>query len=167
MTAEAHEKLLGHQPASTGESGVQYSERMAGILALYAAILQTSPVDSPQGVFGVPPAEALSRIPEHFQASAGWRWLVRTLEAPLVSLEPVPNLLETFLGVAGAGLSEVFGRQFIKLLVCLYRQGLVERKAGFADKSRASQVKLQLLLEEWIAAGRVTDAEGRALQLSD
>jgi nucleoporin GLE1 len=140
---------------------------MAGILALYAAILQTSPAESPQLPFGLPADRALSLIPSHFQPNAAWRWLATSLSPPLIGLEPMANLLETFLSVAGAALAEVFGKAFIKLLLCLHREGLVERKAGFSEKSRASQVKLELLIEDWLKAGRPIPAEGRTLGRGD
>lgn len=135
---------------------------MSGLVALYGAILQTSPLSSPQGP---PPSSsspsALGNVPAHFRPAAGWRWLVLMLRAPLVALEPTPLLLVTFLEVAGEALLDVYGRQMHKVLECLLREGVREGKAGFSDKAKGSQVRLLLWLEEWEKTGRAECAKGR------
>ncbi|GJN93082.1 hypothetical protein Rhopal_006127-T1 [Rhodotorula paludigena] len=158
QTDEAHQKTLGHAPPTSSETLVQYAERMSGLVALYAAILQTSPLDPPQGPC---PPSALANIPPHFRPAAGWRWLVLVLRAPLVALEPTPLLLVTFFEIAGEALVEVYGRQFAKFLEVLLREGVREGKAGFSDKAKSSTVRLLLWLEEWEKTGRVECASGR------
>ncbi|GAA5911270.1 hypothetical protein JCM8208_004314 [Rhodotorula glutinis] len=159
-TDEAHQKTLGHAPPTSSETLVQYAERMSGLVALYAAILQTSPLTPPQGP---PPSspDALRNVPPHFRPAAGWRWLALVLRAPLVALEPTPLLVVTFLEVAGAALVDVYGAQMRKLLECLLREGVREAKAGFSDKARGSQVRLLLWLEEWEKTGTAECAKGR------
>lgn len=132
---------------------------MSGLVALYAAILQTSPLSPPQGP--PPSPDALAHVPPHFRPAAGWRWLVLILRAPLVALEPAPLLVVTFLEVAGAALVDVYGAQMRKLLECLLREGVREGKAGFSDKARGSQVRLLLWLEEWEKTGAAECAKGR------
>lgn len=153
-----HQKLLGHAPPSASESLVQYAVRQSGLIALYASILQTSPLLPPQGPC---PLASLSNIPPHFRPTAAWRWLNLILRPPLVGLEPTPLLLVTFLEVAGEGLAAVFGRQMAKLLEVLLREGLREAKAGFSDKARSSLVRLQLWLEDWEKLGRIEGTKGR------
>jgi nucleoporin GLE1 len=153
--------MLGHAPPTANETLVQYAERMSGLVALYASILQTSPLDPPQGP--CPDSTALAHVPVHFRPAAGWRWLVLMLRPPLVGLEPTPLLLVTFLEIAGPGLREVYGRQFDKYLEVLLREGMREGKAGFSEKAKSSTVRLLLWLEDWEKKGVVEGAPGRAV----
>ncbi|GAA5912058.1 uncharacterized protein JCM6883_007095 [Sporobolomyces salmoneus] len=166
QSEESYQKTLGYLSPSSSESSVQYSERMAGLVSLYASILQSSPLEPPQSLPSLSPSskETLSLIPAHFRPSAGWRWLILLLRPPLVSLEPTPLLLTQFLQIAGPTLLSTFGRQFKKFLEVLLREGVREKKAGFSEeKSRASVVRLELWLEEWEKAGGgvIQEVEGR------
>ncbi|BGP51045.1 Nuclear pore complex nucleoporin component [Rhodotorula kratochvilovae] len=159
QTDEAHQKMLGHAPPSSSETLVQYAERMSGLVALYGAIVQTSPLSAPQGP--PPSPSVLANVPAHFRPAAGWRWFVLMLRAPLVGLEPAPLLLVTFLEVAGEALLEVYGRQMHKALEVLLREGVRGGKAGFSEKARSSSVRLLLWLEEWEKTGKAECAKGR------
>ncbi|GAA6023462.1 hypothetical protein JCM11491_000584 [Sporobolomyces phaffii] len=167
QTEESYRKTLGYASAASPESSVQYGERMAGLVALYAAILDASPLAPPQSVPSVSSAstsrETLARVPAWFRPSAGWRFLVLVLRQPLASLEPVPLVVLQFVAVAHATLAQTYGRQFEKLLAVVLREGIREDKAGFdKTKARASIVRLELWLEEWEhSAGRVKPVEGR------
>lgn len=152
--------MLGHAPPTSNETLVQYAERMSGLVALYGSVLQTSPLEAPQGPC---PESALGHIPPHFRPAAGWRWLVLMLRPPLVSLEPTPLLLVTFLEIAGPGLRGVYGRQFDKYLEVLLREGMRAGKAGFSEKAKSSTVRLLLWLEDWEKKGVVEGAPGRAV----
>ncbi|SCZ97525.1 BZ3500_MvSof-1268-A1-R1_Chr4-3g07230 [Microbotryum saponariae] len=158
QTEEAHQKSLGHAPPSAGESLIQYASRMSGLIALYAAITQTSPLEAPQGPC---PREQVAHVPPHFRLAAGWRWIVLILRVPLVGLQPTPQLLGSFLEIAGERLLEVYGRQFAKVLEVVLREGIREGKAGFSDKSVSSTVRLTLWLEEWEKKGKVEMTQGR------
>ncbi|SCV69391.1 BQ2448_2411 [Microbotryum intermedium] len=158
QTEEAHQKSLGHAPPSTGESLIQYASRMSGVIALYAAITQTSPLEAPQGPCS---RDHLSHVPPHFRLSAGWRWIVLILRVPLVGLQPTPQLLGSFFEIAGERLLEVYGRQFAKVLEVVLKEGIREGKAGFNDKSVSSTVRLTLWLEEWEKNGKVEQTQGR------
>ncbi|BGP02878.1 hypothetical protein RTG_03000 [Rhodotorula toruloides ATCC 204091] len=155
---ESYQKTLGHAPPTSSETLVQYGERMSGLVALYASILQTSPLDPPQGPC---PPDRLANIPPHFRPAAGWRWLVLMLRPPLIGLEPTPLLLVTFLEIAGEGLLEIYGRQLAKYLEVLLREGMREGKAGFSEKAKSSTVRLLLWLEDWEKKGVVESAPGR------
>ncbi|KDE06516.1 hypothetical protein MVLG_03167 [Microbotryum lychnidis-dioicae p1A1 Lamole] len=158
QTEEAHQKYLGHAPPSAGESLIQYASRMSGLIALYAAITQTSPLEAPQGPC---PHEQVAHVPPHFRLAAGWRWIVLILRVPLVGLQPTPQVLGSFLEIAGERLLEVYGKQFAKILEVLLREGIREGKAGFSDKSVSSTVRLTLWLEEWEKKGKVEITQGR------
>lgn len=155
---ESYQKTLGHAPPTSSETLVQYGERMSGLVALYASIIQTSPLDPPQGPC---PSDRLANVPPHFRPAAGWRWLVLMLRPPLIGLEPTPLLLVTFLEIAGEGLLEIYGRQLAKYLEVLLREGMREGKAGFSEKAKSSTVRLLLWLEDWEKKGVVESAPGR------
>lgn len=157
QTDEEHQKSLGHAPPSQAESLTQYSTRMSGLVALYSAILQTSPLLAPQGPL---PANALANIPSHFRPSAAWPFLTHLLLPPLAALEPTPLLLITLLEISSRNLAAIYGRQWQKFLECVLREGLRERKAGFSDKSRSSTVRLELWLEEWEKRGVMEAPDG-------
>ncbi|GAA99036.1 uncharacterized protein L969DRAFT_84222 [Mixia osmundae IAM 14324] len=161
MTEEEHQKLLGYRPASAGESSIQYASRQAGILTLWAAIVQTSPMEQPPG-----PArstEQLALVPKELRPAAAWRWLVLVLKTPLVGLEPIPQMLHVVLEVAGKTLSEAYGRVFINFLGSLVQDGIKANRAGFNEKSKATVTTLQLLLEDWQMAGRIQSLKDRDL----
>ncbi|KAK4052833.1 Nuclear pore complex nucleoporin component [Microbotryomycetes sp. JL201] len=158
QSEQDHRKTLGHAAPTSGETIVQYAQRMSGILALYASILQTSPLKSPQGPC---PQDRVSNVPDHFRPKAGWRWLVIILTKPLVSLEPTPLLVITFLEIAAQTLRQTYGKQFDKFLEVLSREGLKEGKAEFSDKAKSSSVRLSLWLEDWEKTGQVESATGR------
>lgn len=146
---------------------VQYSERMGGIVSLWAAILQSSPLEPPQALAPQPSGvkkETLAQVPDWFRPSAGWRWLILITRPPLVSLEPTPLLLLEFLEIASQSLFDAFGHQFVKLVACLFDEGIRGDKPLAGHKSRASLVRLELWLEEWDKSGRgrrVKPLEGR------
>lgn len=157
---EMHQRALGHAPPSAGESLVQYAQRQSGIIALYAAILQTSPVAPPQAPNATPP---LANVPAHLRPAAMWRTLMLLLRPPLVSLEPTPLLVVTFLEIAGPRMSEIFGRQTNKVFEALLREGCRDatNPVGFSDKAKSSRVRLLLWLEEW-EKGRIEEIAGRS-----
>ncbi|GAA5969289.1 hypothetical protein JCM3765_002314 [Sporobolomyces pararoseus] len=163
QSEESYQKTLGHASPTTGESMVQYAERMAGLVSLYSSIIQSSPLEPPQALPSSS-KETLARVPAWFRPNAGWRWLILILRPPLVSLEPTPLLLTQFLQISGPTLLKVFGKQFNKFLEVLLREGLREKKAGFNEqKSKASIVRLELWLEDWEKSGgrEIKVVEGR------
>lgn len=152
-----HLKKLGHAPPSASETLSQYSTRMSGLLALYAAILQTSPLEAPQAV----PSANVEMVPAHFRPAAGWRLLVLLLRPPLITLEPTPLLLITFLEIAAPSLLELYGRQFQKVLRSLLTDGVRGGRAEMAEKSKGARVRLEIWLEDWEKSGAVEGARGR------
>jgi nucleoporin GLE1 len=152
MSVEDHNKQLGHPSSSSSESQEQYNIRMAGIVALWAAILQTDPAGPPE------------TVPPWFRPAQGWRWLALILRPPFPGLETTAILVDNFLSVAGERLAGCYVRQFVKVLRCLLEEGIGQDKAGFSKKNRAGVVKLQLKLEDWAKKGRVVSIEGREME---
>ena len=116
---------------------------MAGITSLYVATVAV--------------ADSSVQLPEQFRPAAIWRLVVSMLRSPLASLEPTPQLLEAILSIGGPVMQQVYQRQWQKLWTCLKQEGLDQNKAGFNASSvgwcKASCVKLQLLLEDWLTSG--------------
>jgi nucleoporin GLE1 len=144
----AQKKALGHNVNST-EPLMGYAQRMTGIMSLCSAICAL--------------ASSNPATPPCFQPSALWTLLVSLSALPLAALEPVPQLLETILYIAGKPLLRAFGKQWAKLWLCLLEQGLQGKQAAFNNKDvpwvRSSVVKLTLLLEDWKTKG-IQDVPG-------
>ncbi|PIA13809.1 GLE1-domain-containing protein [Coemansia reversa NRRL 1564] len=81
------------------ESRELYSERMAGMIALFAAILQTNDIGG---------------IPNPLPLKYGWSWLARIINLPPREISPL--LVQTFLSIAGPAMLTIYGRQMIKIL---------------------------------------------------
>ncbi|KAI9606741.1 hypothetical protein H4Q26_006278 [Puccinia striiformis f. sp. tritici PST-130] len=122
-----YRKQLGYQPenSSREESRVQYNNRMAGLVALFAAIKQTDPSDVVPSLKGIPQQEQINRIPPELRLDSSWKWLANTLKAPVISLTATPRVLASFLEVAGQRLYEVYGIQFIKLIKVILQDGIL------------------------------------------
>ena len=161
MDEAAHRKLLGYASPTSGETTAQYGDRMAGIVALWAAIVQTSPLEAPQSE-NPSDKSVLARVPPVLRPANGWTWLVRMFSPPLVGLEPTPRLLDTFITLAGPAMLETYPTQFPKLVVALLDHGINE--AGFAAKAKPAVVRLSITLEGWRDHGReYQPVAGRAL----
>lgn len=154
QTPSDHLRTLGH--THPPEPTTLYSTRQSGLLALYSSILSTSPLSPPQ----VPcPPSSLALVPAHFRPQAGWRLLLLLLRPPLVSLEPTPLLLVTFLQIAAPTMLQIYGRQFSKLLELLLREGLRGGKVKWHEKAGPSRVRLELWLEDWERRGAGVECE--------
>eukprot|EP00842_Homolaphlyctis_polyrhiza_P006682 jgi/Hompol1/7014/HPOL_005158-RA len=110
------------------ESEEQYSERMCGILSLYAAIIQTS------------------AVPNNYGIAHGWTWL-----ACIMNLKPrkiTPLLLITFLEIAGNALLTKYKGQAKKLIRHII--DIVIPTISTNKKAIASTTRLGLWLEETV-----------------
>jgi hypothetical protein len=157
-----HRKLLGHL-ASTQESTPEYTNRQAGILTLYAAIVSILPSPSllPPPPAGHPPypAFAPALVPAPFRLGAGWSWLAAILRPPLAHFEPTPTLIGALLDVAAPRLLAAYGQQARKVLMAIGRdvlggaEGQPPTLGG--GKNRPGVARLGLQLEQWQRAGFV------------
>ncbi|KNZ49764.1 uncharacterized protein VP01_47g2 [Puccinia sorghi] len=161
--AEAeYRKQLGYQPenSSQEETRVQYNNRMAGLVALFAAIKQTDPSDVVPSLKGVPTLEQINRIPAELRLDSSWKWFANILKLPFIGLTATPRVLVSFLEVAGERLVEVYGRQFLKLLEAILEHGISNPhpslKFNWDDADcKPSIVQLQGLLEDFLYKGRL------------
>ncbi|KAI8922579.1 GLE1-like protein-domain-containing protein [Powellomyces hirtus] len=122
------------------ESAIQYGERMAGILTVYAAITQTTSIPHKHGV------------------DQAWLWLTRTLNVKprrIVSL-----LVLRFIEVAGHELLKAFPKQMEKLLVLL-REVFIPM---IPPEAVASTTRLQLFLDDVFKTGKIPAPDGKILQ---
>ncbi|CUA78447.1 Nucleoporin gle1 [Rhizoctonia solani] len=128
----------------TLETTTQYTDRIVGQLALYAAILQTSIPSQlePQ----------LESVPAQFRLTRLWTWLARVLNSrEMLGSSSAPQCLSVVLEVGGDRMAETFGGQFKKLLGAVNE--VVGRGVG-GEGETGARVRLGLLLERWEKEGK-------------
>ncbi|KAJ2897203.1 Nuclear pore complex nucleoporin component [Coemansia aciculifera] len=130
------------------ESESIYTERMAGMVALYAAIVQ------------IPSANGK---PNPFPVSYGWTWMARVLNLAPRSISPL--LVHTFLSVAGTSLMAAYGKQFKKLLDTLSNSWIPSITAK-DPTATASKSNLCGYLEKYQRTGVLPECEGRVIKSS-
>ncbi|KAI9594394.1 GLE1-like protein-domain-containing protein [Syncephalis fuscata] len=135
---ETYRKILGY--ASNDEEVEQYKERMCGIVALFSAIVQTTPADGGINPYGM---------------MYGWRWLACILNQPAHSITPM--LINTFLEVAGPALLETYRDQARKLIAYI----IEDYMGRLSSKSPAANSRLQSFLEAYLASGQIKEISGR------
>ena len=118
------------------ESEESYHERMAGILSLYAAFVQSPHPHHPHGV------------------SFAWQWLATILNRPPRRITPV--ILVTFLHIAGYTLWNTYHRQFSKLLFFIKSDYLHRLPEGCI----AAKTQLELYIEDFEKQQRIPLPEG-------
>ncbi|KAG8737664.1 hypothetical protein FRC11_001893, partial [Ceratobasidium sp. 423] len=136
----------------TLETTSQYTDRIVGQLALYAALLQTSPV---------PSQIQLGSIPLPFRLPKLWTWLARVLNSPdLLGSPSAPQCLSVVLEVAGDKLSETYGGQFKKLMKSV---GEAVAKGVGGEGETGARMRLGLMIERWEKEGKF-GLEGRQVE---
>ncbi|KAF8601298.1 hypothetical protein BDV93DRAFT_524884 [Ceratobasidium sp. AG-I] len=141
----------------TLETTAQYTDRLVGQLALYAAILQ-SPLPSK---LPFPAASSpLASVPAPFRLPRLWTLLARILNSPeLLGQPPAPQVLSVLLEVAGDRLNTVYGAQFRKLMGAV---GATVQAGVGGENETPARVRLGLLVERWEREGSF-GLEGREL----
>lgn len=163
QSQEEYRKQLGYQPSSAQEeTSIQHANRMAGIIALFAAICQTNPYDVVPSLRGRVTSEQVNRIPPQLRLDSCWTWFSYILKLPIVQLNPTPKLISTFVEVAGERLHEVYGHQWLKLVAVLLLEGIRQEKASFKwEECRPTIVQLEAILEDVEKTGHHKPSEGR------
>ncbi|KAJ1960332.1 hypothetical protein GGI12_003859 [Dipsacomyces acuminosporus] len=128
------------------ETDVMYEERMNGMLCLFAAVVQTTP---------------LNGKPNPFPVAYGWTWFAR-----MVNLQPrsvSPSLVNSFLEIAGDSMMAAYSKQFKKLLDVLVKQWMpaipLDEPLAVASKSRLSSY-----MDKYASSGTLTQIEGRNIK---
>ena len=139
-------KKMGYREVEEGkfESEQQFQERMNGIIALYAAMIQADLADfGKQNPYGM---------------IHGWSWLARMLN--MTPRKITPGAIETFLKIAGHGFLMQYGKQGHKLMQFIHQDYLQRIGKG----AEGAKVRLELLLEEYFKKGRVDPHDGQGLR---
>ncbi|KAJ3180459.1 Nuclear pore complex nucleoporin component [Geranomyces variabilis] len=139
--ADAFRLRLGYRKNNDGwETAEQYGERMAGILSLYAAIMQTTLfADNAHGI------------------QYAWLWLARALNAKPRRVTAL--LILTMLEIVGFELLQHYRKQAEKMLVFI-RDEFLPRNP---KESVASGTRLKLFIDEVFKTGRIPPPEGKKL----
>ncbi|KAG9294798.1 hypothetical protein G9A89_008490 [Geosiphon pyriformis] len=101
QSLDEYKEILGYKKE---EKEDKYFSRMQAILALYAAILQTSPL--------------ISGLTNPYGMEHGWKWLARIMNMKPQTI--TPYLIYTFLQVAGPRFIETYPEQGRKLINTYY-----------------------------------------------
>ncbi|KAJ1899348.1 Nuclear pore complex nucleoporin component [Coemansia sp. IMI 209127] len=153
QSAEEYLRSIGYKEKEEDEleTDIIYVERMAGIVALFSAIVQTTDAS------GV--ANAQKRpLPISF----GWTWLAR-----MVNLRPraiSPLLVHTFLSIAGPSMAAAYGRQFGKLLDVLAGEWINEIKDSKDPVAVAATSNLCGFIDDYRKTGKFKECAGRVIR---
>ncbi|KAJ2158945.1 hypothetical protein GGF46_003384 [Coemansia sp. RSA 552] len=149
QTTEDYLRRIGYKTTDDGmETEGIYMERMAGMIALYAAIVQT-------------PAIGAGDKPNSYGISHGWTWMARMANQTPRSISPL--LVQTFLSVAGTTMLAAYSGQMRKLLDALEHKWIpaisTDNPAAVAAKSN-----LKGYLEEYRKTGTLKECPGRNIK---
>ncbi|KAL1916417.1 uncharacterized protein VTP21DRAFT_5608 [Calcarisporiella thermophila] len=141
QSAEDFLKLAGYKKKDEDEweNDVQYTERMCGMLALWSAIVQTTPTEC-QNVYPIRHA---------------WIWLARISNMPPRTITPA--LLNIFLEIAGPVLLQTYGRQVHKVIRVIVEHIL----PNIPPDAVSAKTRLQNYLEGFLKTGQLKGIEGR------
>eukprot|EP00180_Rhodochaete_pulchella_P000818 Plantae.Rhodophyta-Rhodochaete_pulchella.ctg16478.p1 GENE.Plantae.Rhodophyta-Rhodochaete_pulchella.ctg16478~~Plantae.Rhodophyta-Rhodochaete_pulchella.ctg16478.p1 ORF type:complete len:208 (+),score=30.31 Plantae.Rhodophyta-Rhodochaete_pulchella.ctg16478:70-624(+) len=145
---DAYKKLLGFR---SGETQERFYERMAGILTLYGAVVQTN----------IPRQAGLGANPHGI--GCAWAWLAR-----MANLKPrkiTATCLISFLTVAGYEMSLLYGKQFGKLLDAIQTWVVPNLPA---DAPPGPAARLRLFIQDFNNNGRrLREPKGKTMPISD
>lgn len=171
MDEGEYRKLLGYKPenSSQEETKIQYNNRMAGIVALFAAIKQTDLNDVVPSLKGTTDPKRFQRIPSELRLDSSWNWISTMLKPPMIGLTPSPRVITSFLEVSAGRLFEVYGIQFIKLLKSILHHGIERAEAHPTAKfswddpdCKPSIFQLQGLLEDFLNKDILSSRDAQA-----
>ncbi|KAJ2662914.1 hypothetical protein IWW48_001622 [Coemansia sp. RSA 1200] len=153
QSAEAYLRSIGYKEKDDDELETEgiYVERMAGMVALFAAIVQTTDVSG------------IAEAQKHpLSIHLGWTWLAR-----MVNLRPrtiSPLLVHTFLSIAGPSMLGAYGNQFRKLLDILASEWLAEIKLSKDPVAVAATSNLSGFLDGYKKTGVFKECSGRFIK---
>jgi len=147
-------RKLGYKVTADGEVEQQdkFLRRVSGFTRLYAAlIISTPPLSSSAG------SQSTSTIHPH-GISHAWSWL-----AHMVNIEPRPDITATvlheFFAVAGHTLSQIYRRQFVKLVQSIFNEYLPRIVAVTPSGASGPVTRLESLLKSCIT-GEISPPKG-------
>ncbi|KAJ1805270.1 Nuclear pore complex nucleoporin component, partial [Coemansia sp. RSA 2523] len=119
-----------------------YAERMTGMHALFAAIVQMPDIGGQ---------------PNPFPVHHGWTWLVRIINMPPWAISPL--LVQTFLSVAGPTMLGVYGRQMDKLISVLATTWIAS-VVNLSPLTVAGKSNLTTFIDEYRSLGNIRKCKG-------
>ncbi|KAJ1723936.1 hypothetical protein LPJ53_001745 [Coemansia erecta] len=146
--ADAYRRSIGYREQDEGvlESEALYAERMAGMVALLAALAQTPALDG-----------RANPVP----LALAWTWLARMLNLPPRAISPL--LVLTVLTTAGTALAAAYGRQFAKLMDTLEREW-IPGIAADDPAAVAARSNLEGFVDEYRRLGVLRECDGRVIK---
>lgn len=121
-------------------------EKMAGVLSLFGAILQTDASQS---------SEINSYQYHGYDLPLAWSWIVGVINTRQYWCPLTPFMLATFLHVTGYSLAITYNQQFIKLLYCIrdvflveFKQEMNTKNINLTGNSKQGLVRLELYLDQ-------------------
>jgi nucleoporin GLE1 len=142
MSDETYKRMLGFVMTSEGawETEESYHERMAGVIALYAAVLQT--------------ASPSTHLPHPRGIEYAWTWLARLCNLPPRRI--TPSILLAFLQVAGHALYRSYSRQLMKIVRFILDVFLQKMPEGCTG----SKMRLEMFVSDVLKHGRFPVPDG-------
>ncbi|KAI9501432.1 hypothetical protein GGI25_004474 [Coemansia spiralis] len=152
--ADEYLRSIGYKEKDEGELETEgiYVERMAGMIALFAAIVQTSN------------ASGIRNAQKHpLSIKFGWIWMARMLNQKPRSVSPL--LVHTFLSIAGTSMMATYGRQFKKLVDVVATEWIaaINTEQG-GPVAVAAKSNLKGFLEEYRKTDVLKECEGRVIK---
>ena len=148
MSDADYRKALGYQPEASGETSVQFIDRVIGMITLYAAVLQTPPLTPDP-----------STTPYPFQFPRLWTWLARMMSNEVLLRDrAAPQLIFAVVETTGNSLQFAYGKQITKLRRGLRNRCLMDGALGEAvggKEGKAPRMRLGLMLEKWESEGKI------------
>ncbi|KAJ2548316.1 hypothetical protein EV175_004874 [Coemansia sp. RSA 1933] len=153
QTAEEYLRGIGYKEKEDDELETEsiYVERMAGMVALFAAIVQTTDVSG------------IANAQKHpLSIHLGWTWLARMLNLRPRTISPL--LVHTFLSIAGPSMEAAYGKQFRKLMDTLAGEWIAVVKTNKDPVSVAATSNLCGFLEDYKKTGKFKECSGRVIK---
>jgi hypothetical protein len=133
-------KMLG----DTFEDESTYTERMSGIIMLYAAMVQSKPLRP--------------NVTNPYDAKYAWSWLEAILQ---MKPRPItPYLLAAFLEIAGYRFSQEFPKEFRAKMEFVQKQFIPMIPA----ESVASKTRLKIFIDRYLDSGHIDPPEGLRIE---
>ncbi|KAJ1822353.1 hypothetical protein LPJ75_000463 [Coemansia sp. RSA 2598] len=129
------------------ESEEAFMDRMNGMLALFAAVTQTRPMNGQ---------------PNPLPVSYAWSWLARMLNLPPRPISPL--LVKTLLSIAGTSLQAAYGRQFKKAMDLLATDW-IPAIAPSGSNAVVHKSNLTTFVDTYRQTGKLDECEGRVIKL--
>ncbi|KAJ2857482.1 hypothetical protein J3B02_000974 [Coemansia erecta] len=150
QTPDEYLRSIGYKEKDDDElesEGI-YMERMAGMIALFAAVTQT---------------QALNGQPNPLPVSYAWAWFARMLNLPPRSISPL--LINAFLSIAGTSLLAAYKGQFKKAMDLLAKEW-IPAIAATDPVAIAAKSNLAGFVDTYRQTGKLTECKGRVIKIA-